>query len=148
MFNNDDGDEPLNNDEDGDEPLNNDDGGDEPSNNVESVPSDLQPADNNVQVASLNLALSDYVVVNFFMAEQSTKSRNFIGKILDFVDDDQIKVQFLTLKDTKQNKGFVYTYPQVDYIVEVDAKQIVLKLDPPIDVLRGAKLFNVDLTTL
>ncbi len=57
-------------------------------------------------------------------------------------------IKFLTLKNTKKNYGYIYTYPNVDDIVEVEFQQVVRKLNSPKNVLRGAFQFNVHVKDL
>lgn len=107
-----------------------------PEENLPEVQSD------HVEPSIKNFAVDEFIIVSFCMEQQTNKSRSFIGRILK-IEDETLTVKFLSFKPTKNNNGYIYTYPIVDDIVEVKLEQVVRKLSPPKKVLRGALQFEI-----
>lgn len=96
------------------------------------------------QFTVADFSVDDFVVVNFVMEEQKSKSRRFIGCIKEIqVENEILTIKFLTPKPTRDNNGYVYTYPKIDDILNVKVEQIVKNLAPPKKILRGALLFDI-----
>lgn len=87
------------------------------------------------------MEIGDFIFVQFQMEKQLNKFRRFIGCILE-KNDGFYKTKFLKTKETKKEIGYVFTYPDVDYIVNVESSQIIKKLLPPKNILRGALYFE------
>jgi len=78
------------------------------------------------------------------MEQQKEKSCRFIGRILELKFDPH-GVKFLSIKNTKNDSDYIYTYPNIDYIDEnVEMKQEMRKLPPLKELCRGA--FPVDIS--
>lgn len=99
-----------------------------------------------VTLTIAELAVDDFIIVSFQMGEQVFKSRRFIGRILK-IEGETLTVKFLTSKQTKKDNGYIYTYPNVDDITDVQL-QVTRKLTQPKTVLRGALQFDVDVKNL
>lgn len=98
---------------------------------------------NSTQLANADVAVGDFVVVDFNMTEQRNTVRRFLGRILK-VKSATIDVKFLTQKNTKVDSGLIYTFPKIDDIVEnIKIEDIYRKLSPPIELRRGGFKFDV-----
>lgn len=93
-------------------------------------------------------AVGEFIIASFHMEEQNNKIRRFVGCIQKINDDETLTVKFLISKNTRNNSGFIYTYPNVDDIVDVKLNQVARKLSPPKQILRGALQFDINVKDL
>lgn len=100
--------------------------------------------DEEKSVGKGSVAVGDWVVVMFSMEQQVKRTRKFIGKVTEIIEDGELfRADFVNEKYSRDHPGYLFTYPTKKCSDTFSLAEIVRKLDPPKVILRGSLLFNV-----
>ena len=93
--------------------------------------------------APLTFQIGDWVVVRFAV-QGTTRTRAFIGKF-DSVRNGRMWASFLRPHSTRNESGYMYSYPKIKDYSSFLPNQIVKIIDPPTTYLRdGLFLFSIN----
>jgi hypothetical protein len=87
------------------------------------------------------VAICDWVIVNFAMEQQRGRTRRFVGQVRG-VRRGQFIGKFVRPIFTKKKTGYVFQYPAIPDICKFHYDQIVRKVHKPKKFGRGNLLFD------
>lgn len=94
------------------------------------------------------VAIGDWVVVSYELREDRlNRNRRFIGEIIK-VRNGKFVGKFVHPAFTRDHMGYVYQYPHILDITPFSFSQIVKKLAPSENYLRGLLLFRIHFNNL